>query len=243
MATPTWLAATATNPTKAGQVNQFLGAHAATLIYTGTVQASQITAGSGSVASNGLYIAQSFTTGAAQSTIGRVFLSLGKTGTPAPVSVSLQANSGGSPSGTPLVTTLMPADFLSGTPGLFSIPLPASGLTPSTQYWIVLNAVGDASDFFSWAKSNQTSGAKTSTNGTSWTTQTYGLLYEVCDNTVVNPLAHTWEDSGARWTILLYNSLLQIVTLGEYTAGQTATGYLVSARSLSYTAGQLISIA
>jgi hypothetical protein len=243
MATPAWLAATASEPTAAGQVNQFLGAHAATLIYTGTVQSSQVTAGSGAVNSDGLYIAQSFTTGAAQTTLGRVLLTFAKTGTPAPVSVSLQANSGGSPSGTPLVTTLLPADFLSGTPALFSIPLPASGLSPSTQYWIVLNAVGDASDYFSWSKSNQTSGAKTSTNDTSWTAQTYGLLYEVCDNTLLNPLVHTWEDTGARWTLMLYNTLLQLVTLAEYTAGQTATGYVVSARSLSYTAGQLASIA
>lgn len=242
MATPAWLAATASNPTKAGQVNQFLGTHASALVYTGTVQASQVTAGSGASASNGLFAAQAFTTGAAQTTIGRVILTLAKTGAPAPITVSIQATVAGSPSGTPLVSVLLPQDFLGGSAATFSIPLPASGLTPSTQYWIVLSAVGDASNFFSWSKSNQTSGAKTSTNGTTWSTQTFGMLYQVCDNTTVVPLVHTWDDTGARWTIMLYNALGQMVTLGEYTAGQTTTGYLLSVRSLAYTTGQLTSI-
>lgn len=242
MATPAWLAADAGQPTNAGQINQFLGTHAGTIVYTGVVQSQQNTVGTGSSSSNGLYLAQSFTTGASQTTIGRVVLTLDKTGAPTPLSVSIQATSSGSPSGTPLVTTLMPNDFLGTSSGTFSIPTPVTGLTPATQYWVVWNAVGDVSNFFSWFKSNQVTGAKTSANGTTWTAQTFGYLYQVVDNTGVQPVVHTWDDNSARWSIMLYNGLNQIVTLGEYNAGQTTTGYLLSVRSLAYTAGLLTSI-
>lgn len=241
MPTPTWLAATTGQATNAGQINQFLGTHASSLIYAGAVQAQQTTAGAGSTASNSLYIAQSFTTGASQTTIGRVVLTLAKTGAPPPITVSIQATVSGHPSGVALVSTLFPHDFVSGATA-FSIPLPVTGLTAATQYWVVLNADGDVSNFFSWSKSNQVTGASTSPTAVTWTPQAYGLLYQVCDNTVVNPLVHTRDDSGARWTIQSYNGLGQAVALGEYTAGQTASGYLLSFRTLAYTAGQIASI-
>jgi len=243
MATPSWLAATSGQPTQAGQVNQFLGTHNATIVFTGATQAQQTTAGSGSVSSLGTYIAQSFQTTGAQTTIGRVSLTLSKTGTPPPITLSIQANNSGAPSGTPLVTTLLPQDFLGTSSANFSIPIPITGLTPSTTYWIVLNAQGTSGNIFSWFKSNQTSGCSTSTNGTSWSAQTFGLLYQVVDNSAVIPFAHTWEDSGVRWTILGYNVSGQLVTVAEYNQGQTATGYLLSVRSLSYTNGILSSVA
>lgn len=242
MATPNWLAATSGQPTQSGQVNQFLGTHSATLIYAGAIQSQQVTAGTGSQTSLNTFIAQSFTTASTQTTVGRVILTLSKTGAPPPISVSLQIDVSGAPSGTPIVTTLLPNDFLGTSSGTFSIPLPAV-VASSTKYWIVLNATGTTGNIFNWFKSNQTSGASTSPTGVTWTGQTFGLLYQVLDNTLITPLTHTWEDGGVRWTILLYNALAQLVTLGEYTQGQTATGYLLSVRSLNYTSGQLTSIA
>ena len=41
--------------------------------------------------------------------------------------------------------------------------------TPSTTYWVVMKAAGDVSDYYTWLKSTLTSGASTSTNGTTWT--------------------------------------------------------------------------
>ena len=242
MPTPTWLAATSGQATKAGQVNQFLGTHACTLCYAGVLKASQLTAGSGAVNSNSLYIAQSFTTAVGQTTVGRVALTLAKTGAPAPFTVSLQASSSGHPSGTALVSTVVPPELFSGTPAAPSIPLPITGLTASTQYWLVINAIGDPSNFYSWSKSNQVSGASTSSNGTTWTAQAYGLLYGVFDGSATGQLQNTWEDSGARWTIFGYTAQNLPSVLVEYTAGQTATGYLASSRTLSYTSGQLTSI-
>jgi hypothetical protein len=199
-------------------------------------KAAQTTAGTGAVNSNGSWIAQSFTTAAGQTQTGIVWLTLAVTGTPTPLTVSIYASSGGAPSGSPLVTTQVPREFVGSSAGLIPIPLPQYGLTASTTYWIVAQAVGDASDYFAWSKSNQISGASTSTNGASWTTQSYGLLYQVYDGTPKPPVVALWEDSGARWSWMAHDSTGRISTLWGYTAGQTAAGYAASVRTLSYSA-------
>lgn len=237
---PAWQGATAGQPPLAAQANQFLGPHAATLVYAGTQQAAQSTAGSGAVNSNGLWIAQSFTTGAGQAAVGRVVLTLAVTGSPAPLTVGLFANSGGAPAGSALVSAAVPREFLTGTAAALSIPLPAAVIASAT-YWIVAAAVGDASDYFSWSKSNQASGASTSPDGITWTAQTYGLLFQVYDQTATGSLTHTFEDSGARWTGLEYVSG-QVTGLQEYTAVQ-ASGYAESNRVLSYSGTLLTGVA
>lgn len=242
MTAPAWLAATPGYSALAGQVNQFLATHAVTYVYQGTEQANQSTAGSGSVASNGLWIAQSFATAAGQTAAGYVVVTAAVTGSPAPWTFSIQANSGGAPSGTALVSAAVPKEFLSGTAAAQAVMLPVTGLTAATTYWIVAQAVGDSGDHFNWSKSNQASGAATSANGTSWTAQAYGLLYQVRDQSPVAPLAGTWEDSGARWTALAYTSG-ELTGIEEYTAGQAANGYTVSSRALTYTGNLLSGVA
>jgi hypothetical protein len=138
-----------------------------------------------------------------------------------------------------LVTTTVPPQFLAGT---VSIPVPCS-LTSGTVYWIVLAAVGDGSDYVSWLKTNQTSGASTSTNGTSWTAQAYGLYYALWDQTANPPLAHTWMDGGARWTAELYTGVNELSSLREYTVAQGSGQYVSSARALTYSGSNLISVA
>lgn len=237
MPAPSWLAATSGQPAQAGQINQFLATHQISYLYQGLTQAQQGIAGSGAVNTNGLSISQTFTTPAGDTTIGYVQLQLAVTGTPAPAAVSIQADVGGVPSGTPLVTTMVPREFLTGTASIQTIPLPAT-VTPSTTYHIVVSAVGDASNYYSWSKSNQTSGAQTSANGTTWAAAAYGFIYWVLDQTLVGPLTCMYEDAGARWTALTYGGVggNQLTQLEEYTAGQTPTGYTASSRTLSYTA-------
>jgi hypothetical protein len=243
MTAPAWLAATSGYPALAGQVNQFLASHAVTYVYTGALQANQGTAGSGSVASDGTWIAQSFTAASGQTTAGYVTVTAAVTGSPAPWTVSLEADNGsGAPSGTVLASAAAPKEFMSGTAAAVTVMLPYSGLTPSARYWIAAAAAGDASDYYAWSKSNQASGASTAPDGVTWTAQSYGLLYQVFDGTPVQPLAGTWEDSGARWTVLSYTSG-QLTRIREYTAGQAANGYAVSARTLSYSGSALTGVA
>lgn len=242
MPTPAWLAATATKTTNAGQINQFLGVHAATILYAGVAIANHTTLGTGTVNSNGLYVAQSFTTGASATALGRFTLGLAVTGTPAPITVGLYANSGGAPSGAPLATVQIPHDVFGASVAFLSVPLVYSPLAASTEYWLVASAVGDASNYYSLYKSNVGSGASTSANSTTWTTQTYGITFYAVDQSVNGPVNNTWEDGGVRWTVLAYNAQGLPSAIVEFTQGQTATGYVFSNRSLSYTRGQLTGI-
>jgi hypothetical protein len=240
MATPAWIGATPSSPPLAAQVNQFLTTHAITYLYSGAYGGGQTTLGSGGVNSNGLYIAQSFTAAATYS-LGRVVLGFNTvTGTPtAPTTISIQTSTGGAPSGTALISTTVPPQFLASN---VSIPVPCA-LASGTVYWIVLAAVGDASNFATWLKSNQTSGASTSTNGTSWTAQAYGLYYALWDQSAFLPLAHTWEDGGARWTSELYTGVNELSSLQECTVAQGSGQYVSSSRALTYSGSNLISVA
>jgi hypothetical protein len=240
MPTPAWIGASPNSPQLAAQVNEFLGTHAVTYLYTGVQQGGHTTLGSGGVNSDGLYIAQSFTA-ASSFMLGHVVLYFAvATGTPtAPTTISIQTSSGGAPSGAALVSTTIPAQYLSG---LVSIPVPCS-LASGTGYWIVLAAVGDASDYVTWLESNQVSGASTSTTGTSWTAQGYGLAYSYFDQSAVPPLVHTWEDSGARWTSWAQNANNQPTSLQEYTVAQAAGDYVYSTRAMTYSSGSLVAVA
>lgn len=242
MATPNWIGASTGSPQLAAQVNEFLGTHAATYVYTGTSFSSQGTVGTGGAATNGIWIAQSFTTGASTTTIGRVRLNVSYTGSPTPVTIGIYATSGTAPTGSALVSTVIPASYFTPTGATMSIPMPYAGLAVSTGYWIVVMAVGDASDFYSFNYTTQTSGVSTSTNGTSWTTTAHGLIYNCFDQSVIQPLAHTWEDGGVRWTAYAVNSVNQPTGLQEYTVAQAANDYVYSSRSMAYTNQDLISV-
>lgn len=245
--TPTWQAATSGQPALAGHVNQLLGTHKSTLLYTGVQTAAQTTVGTGSVSSNGLYIAQSFATAAAQTAIGYVlaYITSGSATSGSqlgPTTLSLYANSAGAPTGSALVSCTLTAEYVANAPTFVTFPLPITGLTASTTYWLVLAPAGNVTYSYLWYKSNQTSGASTSTNGTSWTAQAYGLLYQIYDQTASGSLVSAWDDSGARWTWTSYNTNGTINQYAEYTAGQTAAGYLQSFRTMAYSNGLLKTI-
>jgi hypothetical protein len=239
MGTPAWIGATAANPPLANQANQFLGLHATTYLYAGAYGGGQTTLGSGGVNTDGLYIAQSFTTSVAFH-LGRVVFGFNNlTGTPtAPLTVSIQTNSGSAPSGTALVTTTVPVQYLVSN---VSVPVPCA-LSASTTYWIVLTPAGDASDFATWLKTNQTSGASTSTNGTSWSAQTFGLYYALWDQSALLPLAHAWADGGAAWSTFNLSGAALPSTIQEYTVAQGTNQYVYSSRAYTYTSGALTSI-
>lgn len=248
--TPTWLAATAGSVPQAGQINQFLGTHNTQLLYTATQISAQTTAGAAQNASQAGWTAQSITTGGAQTTIGYVSLNVSSIGTTSganllPSTISLYNSSAGAPAGSPIVSTTVPVEYYPPTTGAFiNIPLPATGLSTGTPYWIVMPQVGSSSFHYDWFRNNVGSGASTSPNGLTWTSQGYGMLFKVFDQSAVTPLTATWEDSGARWTTMTYNATTgQLLTYNEYTAGQSTAGYVMSDRTLTYTSGLLTGVA
>jgi hypothetical protein len=239
--TPTWLAASPGSPPQAAQVNQFLGAHAVTFIYTGNQKDAQLTVGAGSTASNGLYVAQSFTAGGTY-TLGRFTLLVSVTGTPAPLTLTVRPDNAGAPSATILSTVTVPYGWIGAGSALVSFPAPNVAVVSGTKYWLVGAAVGDVSNFYSYFKSNQVTGASTSVNGTAWAAQAFGDVFFTSDLTVTGPLAHTWEDSGAHWTGIGTNANTTVSGLNEYTAAQVANDYVFSKRSLTYTGADLTKV-
>jgi hypothetical protein len=244
-----WLGAAPGQPPKAAQVNQLLGVHRAQHLYAGVLTAGQNTPGSGFATTNSVYNAQSFTTAAGQTAVGYVTLQVGATtglgSVLAPLVLSLYASAGGAPTGSPLVSVTVSAEYSYAAPSVMVAPLPVAGLTPSTTYWLVSAPVGDATNHYFWNKSTQVSGASTSPNGTTWTAQAYGLTYQVFDQTASGLLTCTWEDAGARWTWLAYNAtggINQVTTYAEYTAAQNGS-YVQSFRSLAYSSGLLTKVA
>ena len=248
---PTWQAATAGQTPRAGHINELLGPHTSYVLYNGTQTAGQTTNGATTTSTNGLYLAQSFTTAVGQTAVGLITASLTTTTSSgtllSPTVVSLHADNAGAPAASALVSTTLTAEFAFNASGAVNttrigIPLPVTGLTASTTYWIVASAAGNVSNNFTWFRSNQVSGASTSTNGTTWTAQSYGFTFTVRDQGQTSPLVKSsWEDGGARWTFVVYNATNGVSVYYEYTAGQTTSGYIQSVRNLSYQNGVLLS--
>lgn len=254
--TPTWQAATTGQPGKSSHVNQFLGSHTAQIIYPGTSRASVVTSGSTTSGTTGTYLAQSFTTAVGQTTIGYVQAPITcntTTGTAlGPTTLSLFASSGTAPTGAALASVTIvpeycyPAANLGNTNTMVTFPLPITTVTASTQYWLVLASASTGSFNYTWFRSASVSGASTSSNGTTWAAQAYGLRYNVFDKVVTNSPSWMilWEDNGARWVINTRNVVNNLITTyAEYTAGQTAAGYLQSYRNFTFTNGLLTGVA
>ena len=246
--TPAWQAATVGSEANAGHINQFLGNHQSVFLYQGTVRSSQTTGTA--VYSNTLtrWLAQTITTAAGQTAIGYVQLQLAAVGgSPttnliAPLTVSIYADSEGFPTGSALATTALSDSYVYMSPFWVTIPLPVSGLVPLTRYHIVTQIVGTTGHFYVWQQSNQTSGSATSTDGSVWVSNSYGLMYQVFDEGVSGLLQSIFEDSGARWREFSYNSNNQITQIVDYVIGQTSGGYLSAAHTLTYSGGLLTGV-
>lgn len=251
MPTTSFLAATSGQPMLAQHVNQLLVTHPTQYIYTGTQQQFNTTAAATSTGTNNLWLAEKWNTQVSQTTLGYIVVALSTTVTSGavlpPTTISIYTDNAGVP-GTALLTTQLTAEYANlGTGGVatnsITVPLPLKGLSAATNYWIVVQSTAAAGGQFTWFRTTAISGAATSPDGVTWTTQSYGFIYTIFDQVrplnVAAPLVATWEDSGQRWQVLRYNSLLEIINRTEYTSGQTTPGYNQGYRALTYSNGQL----
>lgn len=248
--TSTWLGATTGVLPAAAQQQAFLGIHGTQMLYAATQQAGQTTNGSTSTSTSGLWLAQSFTTGASQTAVGYVIVPVTTTATSgaslSTTTLALYANSAGAPTGSALGSVTVTAEYANlGSGGTATnrlvYPLPVTGLTAATTYWLVLHSTASTGSY-SWYRSNQTSGASTSTNGTAWTSQAYGFVHQVFDQTASGLLTAVWEDSGARWQALYYGTTGEVFSLGQYTVAQGG-GYQQGWRNFTYSSGLLTGVA
>lgn len=248
MAAPVWLAANAGQPAYAGQVNQFLTGHTAAWLYPGKLQNSQTTGAAVYVTTAGQYLAQSITTGAAQTAIGIVSLQVNTVGgsptsaTIAPLTLALYNSSNGTPTGSALGSITVNEQYVYTAPFWVQFPLAVSGLTPSTVYQLVTSPVGNGTNYYAWQRTTQILGASTSPDNVTWTTQTYGLMYQVFDQAGGGQVQYLYEDAGARWVQLSYAANGQLNKITEYTAGEGGAA-LTSTRSLTYNGALLTGVA
>ena len=184
MGSPNWLGASPAYVGLAGQVNQFLGSHAAAFLYSGGALQASSTVGTGVYTStDALYLAQEFTTGVSQTGISAVSLQISTvggspvSGTITPLAVTLYASSFGEPTGSPLAAASVPEQTVYSSPFWVPVPLPVGGLTASTQYQLVVSAAGTSSAYYVWQRSNQLFGASTAPDDATWTAQSYGCSY------------------------------------------------------------------
>jgi hypothetical protein len=243
--TPTWQAASATFGANAGHVNQFLTTHSSTFSYTGNAIKSQHGTGI-AVYSDTLtqMLSTSFITTSTQVAVGSVNVQLSTIGgSPTlplinPITFSIYADLGGLPTGSALVSNTVSNNYVYSSPFWVTIPLPVGGLASLTTYHIVATMVGTASHYYVWQRSNQGTGAATSVNGgATWVAQTYGLMYQILDQTNTGLIQYIYEDGGARTIQLSYNSQNRPTQITEFTSAQATAGYLQGTRNINYTNG------
>jgi hypothetical protein len=247
MTAPTWLGASAGYTALSGQVNQNLLTHNSVWSYSGSlVTTSAVTGTAVYTSTDALYLAQTFTTGASQTGIGQVWLQLSAVGgspitaTITPLVVSLYLAQFGLPTGSPIASaTVVEQDVYTG-PFWLSVPLVAS-VSPTTSYYLVVSPAGTATAYYVWQQSNRPSGALTAPDGTTWTSQSFGYMYQIFDNSgTTGPLTSMVDDDGARYLQLTYTSG-QLTGTTEYVQTQNGVG-LTQTRTFTYSGNQLIGV-
>lgn len=249
MSAPPWLAATTGYTGQAGQVNQFLGTHQSSWTYNGgTLQSSQTTGSSLYQTTASQYLSQAFFTGASQTVIGTVLVQVSTVGgspvtaTITPLTVSLYLSSSGIPTGNPLITTALTEQLVYNSSFYVTIPINITGLTPSTEYCIVISPAGTGTQYYVWQQNNQTSGGATSPDGVNWSPENFGFMYKVYDDTGLtgSPIIIT-DDGGAKIVTITYNTNGQPLTIVEQVISQSGTFFL-SSRTFSYNGNTLIGV-
>ena len=235
----TWQSPTPGQATLVGHVNQLLETHASLFTYDGAAINTDPTLTSSATALGSGMLAQTFTI-ASPVNLGRVDLALGAIGAGQDVLVTLQADSGGQPSGIALVGCVVPPEWLpsgiASGPSIYTVPLPQS--LAAGAYWIVLQPGSDLAGSFSQAlagvndveltQSTLTSGA--SIYSGSWTAQTYGFGVYLRDNTgtLLRAIA---DDAIPSLTFPVPAKL----TSYNYSGGRISNVYEWVARSLNVT--------
>ena len=263
MSVPTWHAPVNTNAFSAGDITQFLATHPAAFLYQGTSQVSYIVASSASQNTNtgtaAQWLAQPFSTAAAQTTITRVELALNGSGTFADTTLELRTDNAGVPSNTTLWSCNVPADFFASSAVYLSVPCNITGLVASTKYHLVLDGTASTANYDTWvtAATSVNAGLKSASGTGTWTTVSTTFLFNVFNGTN-GVLRNTYEDSPAagppaRWTGLDYANTTRVVSTGALptnaardgnsvpTIVREVCGALRSVRVLGYSSGQLTS--
>jgi len=249
MATPNWAAPGTGTGASAGHVTQFLATHAITYLYQGVSQvAGSIGTATGkptAVSATEMWLDQPWTTAAGQTTVNRVEFSYGASSSPGNMTLSLQSDSSGAPSGTIIGSALIvPGGLYPSAFGVCSFPYIVTGLVAATKYHWVWSNVAYATGYQEFYGNNITVGTVAyygtgATQPSSWTSFGSTLSFTVY-NGIGGNLIHTYEDAGAKWTALINGANNVPSSVATVVTTPTILG---SYRALSYTSGELTGVA
>lgn len=248
---PAYKASVVGGPGNAGGINQFLVPHNAAFIYDGALLKSSQSTGIGVyTTTQDQYLSQQFQTAASQTTISQVWLQVSTVGGSAiannitPLTIGIYADSGGEPTGSALVSASLTETAVYASGFWVIVPLPVTGLSPSTSYHIVVNPAGTSSSYYVWQNNNQAGGGSTSPDLVIWTDQSFGFVYRVYDQTFAGGslVQYVIEDAGDRWTKYGYDATNEVTSINEYTVDQTGNSSLNLTHTLTYTNGFLTGV-
>ncbi len=119
--------------------------------------------------------------------------------------IDIYSDSAGSP-GTLIGRASIPAATPTGSYGYVAARLiMAPEVTNGEDYWTVAHIQDDGSGNYNWSSTTNATTAKTSTNGTSWSTTTYDLNHKAYISTDAGTLGEGFEaiksDGTVRWLI------------------------------------------
>lgn len=266
MSTPAYHSVVVGGTFTAGDINQFVGTHAATIINQGVSQVGNTAANVNSFPTynaGSQWIAQPFTTAGGQTTITRIELALSGTGTSFDTTLEIRTNNAGKPSNTVLWSCTLPAEVFGASLVYISVPCYLTGLTAATVYHIVLDGTTSATNYDNWGATAIIGGNNSwkSPNGTgTWTTLGVTQQFNVFNGTngVTRNIIEDSPAAGppARWTSIDYTNAIMSAITGTYPPNAARDGNSVptivrefcggvrSVRSLNYnSASQLTSVA
>lgn len=241
--------AASNNPVFAGQINQFLVDHnvgifaysGSAFAYTRNAPTATYGTNTGGVTGQPQMIGQAVTTGGTPFTMGRLELLLsaatvtgGASG--ADVTVSIQTDNSGVPSGTILCSAYIPASWLTATAQVISIPM-TTALSASTKYWVVVSSSTGTTNYVKVSSGGAGVVAKVSVNGgTSWSAGATELYFNICDSSVGDGfLRGIQADSGScqqtfTYSICTINAAMNTNTLpqGTFTVDGGTQGFAAS---------------
>lgn len=141
--------------------------------------------------------------------------------------IQIQSDSGGSPSGTVLATSSIPAASPTGSYAYIDVRfIEAPQVASGTSYWIVAYLQDDGTNNYKWSTTTNASTGKTSTtSGVSWSALSADLNYKtyVSTDSATLGLHRAYKSDGTKKTLLAHSTNVYSVNDG--------TGALTSIKS------------
>ena len=133
-----------------------------------------------------------------------------------PIIVQIQSDSGGSPSGTVLASSSIPAATPTGSYAYIDVRfIEAPQITSGTSYWIVCYIQDDGTNNYKWSSTTNATTAKTSTDsGVTWSTTAFDLNYKTYYSTDSATLGmyRAYKADGTKKTLLAHGTTLYSVS-------------------------------